>query len=138
MSSEKRTPAERGTDSQVRGSFIRLTLVDDEGRRDRWIAASHVMTVEASRHRHAGVRSAVMCWPFKTWEVVETVDEVLWLLERATKVRIDGLELMAVSNLFSGVGGTILKRCVAAAEKAQRDARTDLPTSDDKPQAGAQ
>lgn len=135
MSSGKSPPAQGGTDGRVRGSFIRLTLLDDEGRREKWITASHVMTVEASRHRRAGVRSAVMCWPFRSWDVLESEDEILALLERATKVRIDGIELMAVSNLFHGVGGTILQRCVPLNARSRRTAPTDLPLSGDKEDA---
>lgn len=131
MSTEKPVPDRRSSDGRIRGAFIRLTVIDDEGRRERWLAALHVLTVEALKHARGSVRARVTVWPFKAMEVTESEEEILALLEQATQVRIEGVGMMTLATLFQGAGTSYLKRV----NPLPRPDWADLPLSGSKEEA---
>lgn len=117
--------------SKVRGNFICLTVRDEAARkRPKWVCAAHVTTVEApGSYAGTGVRSSVTCWPFKAFLATETEEEVLALLERATRVRVEGVGELASAQRSLGIATNALRCGPARGTALEAD---DLPTSDDK------
>ena len=89
---------------KIRGRFVRLTLEGAAGRGHAWICAEDVQEVRDSGHG---------TFPTMIWRarraghggdlVQESADEVLSLLERADRVRVEGLQTLAGAVGFSQV-----------------------------------
>ena len=89
---------------KVRGRFVLLTLQGASGLLKTWICAEDVREVYASMH------ATCPTWIHRAGRagrggdlVQERVDEVLSLLERADRVRVEGLQTLAGAVGFSQV-----------------------------------
>lgn len=118
MESQEKEGRAMDVASNVRGSFIRLTVIDDRSEAGPvWIHALHVISVQSTgpgRGFYLGQKAFVECAPNLRLDVTEDEKTILSRLEWATKVRVDGLASLTLATVFHGVGRTALEHAAAA------------------------